>query len=71
MTINIKSITWCICVLFVLFFLANRPVKAWWKIDIASGSCRWKSDAGAVRQVTGWQCQNEASDGSDIRAFNR
>nr|KAF6507070.1 protein-L-isoaspartate (D-aspartate) O-methyltransferase [Rousettus aegyptiacus] len=51
--------------------VANRPIKAWWKIDIASRTRRWKSDAGAVRQATRWQCQNETSDGSDIRAFNR
>lgn len=60
----------CMC-FFFFFLLANRPVKAWWKIDIAGRSCGWKSDVGAVRQAARWQCQNETSDGSDLRAFNR
>lgn len=50
---------------------AYRSVKTWRKIDITSWSCRGKPDAWTVRQTRRWQCQNEASDGSDICAFNR
>lgn len=54
----------CVCV-------AVGPVEAWWASDSAGGACRRKPDVGTARQVGGWQHQNEAPHGGDLRAFNR
>lgn len=55
----------CVCVAVV------GPAEARRASDPACRPRRREPDAGAVRQAGGWQYQNEATDGRDLRAFNR
>lgn len=58
-----------VCV-FVCVVVAG-PAEARWASDSAGRASRREPDAGAVWQIGGWQYQNEATDGRDLRAFNR